>query len=151
MIFDQVKNLNRYVSQEQFQKIERFMEKVSPDMQEGYYGIDGEKIYARVMCYQTSLREDCKIEAHNRYIDIQASLAGAEGIEVFDRRKLDILEAYNRENDVAFYQESVEPHVWVNNVPGYFSMIFPEEAHRPQISMDQGCKKVKKYVIKVQI
>ena len=151
MVFDQIRNLNKYMTQEQFQKVESFLKKLSPDMEEGYYEIDGEAIYAKVMSYSTSVRQNCRIEAHNKYIDIQASLAGMEGIEIFDKNELDVLEAYNQDNDVTFYEETVEPNVAINNVPGYFSMLFPEEAHRPQISVDRRCEKVKKIVIKVHI
>lgn len=151
MVFDQLKNLNKYVTQEQFLKIKGFLEKLSPDMEEGYYEIDGEMIYARVMSYATSLRQDCRIEAHDRYIDIQSSLTGIEGIDIFSRNELDVLEEYNRDVDVAYYQETVDPLVWIHNRSGYFSMIFPEEAHRPQISVNQKCEIVKKFVIKIHV
>lgn len=151
MIFDQLQNLNKYVTQEQFQKIDNFLKLSSPDMKEGRYEIDGKAIYARVMSYTTSLRQNCKIEAHDKYIDIQSSLVGMEGIDIFDRDELNISEAYNKDKDVAFYEETVAPNVSVNNKAGYFSMIYPKEAHRPQISVNQRCEKVKKFVIKIHI
>lgn len=151
MVFDQLQNLNKYVTQEQFQKMNNFLKQLSPDMKEGRYEIDGEAIYARVMSYTTSLRQNCKIEAHDKYIDIQSSLVGMEGIDIFDRGELNISEAYNKDKDVAFYKETIEPNVSVNNKAGYFSMIYPQEAHRPQISVDQRCEKVKKFVIKIHI
>lgn len=151
MVFDQIQNLNKYVTQEQFQKIAVFLNLLSPDMEEGYYEIDGEEIYARVMSYPTSLRQACKIEAHDKYIDIQSSLVGMEEIDIFDRDELNVAEEYDKDKDVAFYEETVAPNVLVNNVVGYFSMIFPEEAHRPQISVNQKCEKVKKFVIKIHI
>ena len=151
MIFDQLRNINKYVSSEQLQKIEKFLKELSPDMEEKRYDIDGEAIYAKVMSYSTSLPCDCRIEAHDKYIDIQSSLQGAEGIDIFDRDSLDILEDYDQEKDVAFYEETTAPIISINNVAGYFTMIFPEEAHRPQVSVDRKCEKVKKFVIKVHI
>lgn len=151
MVFDKLGNLGKYVTQEQFQKIDKFLKLLAPDMEEGFYEIDGESIYAKVMSYPTSLRGKCKIEAHDKYIDIQSSLVGVEGIDIFDRDELIILEAYNSDKDATFYQETKAPNASINNVAGYFSMIFPEEAHRPKISVDQQCERVKKFVIKVHI
>lgn len=151
MVFDKLGNLGKYVTQEQFQKIDKFLKLLAPEMEEGFYEIDGESIYAKVMSYPTSLRENCKIEAHDKYIDIQSSLVGVEGIDIFNRDELIILEAYNPDKDAAFYQETKAPNASINNVAGYFSMIFPEEAHRPKISVDQQCERVKKFVIKVHI
>lgn len=151
MVFDQLQNLSKYVTQEQFQKISNFLKILSPDMKEGDYEIDGEVIYARVMSYPTSLRQDCKIEAHDKYIDIQSSLAGIEGIDIFDRDELDISEKYNNKKDITFYEETVVPNASVINRAGYFSMIYPKEAHRPKVSVNQRCEKVKKFVIKIHI
>lgn len=151
MVFDQLRNLNKYIEHKQYNKIENFLKKVSMDMQEGYYEIDGKDIYARVMSYPTLLQCDCLIEAHNHYIDIQSSLIGVERIDIFDRRKLDIEKEYNEEQDVVFFKETEIPSVSVNNVAGYFYMIFPEEAHRPKISVNRQCEDVKKFVIKIHI
>lgn len=151
MVFDQLQHLNKYLTKQQYQKISSFLRLLSPDMQEGDYEIDGEAIYAKVMSYPTSLRRDCRIESHDKYIDIQSSLVGVEGIDIFDRGELDISEIYNSVKDVTFYTETVLPNVLINNKAGYFSMIYPEEAHRPQISVNQQCERVKKFVIKIHI
>lgn len=151
MVFDQLRNLNKYVTKGQFEKISGFLKVLSSDMREGYYAIDGEAIYARVMRYQTSLRQDCRIESHDKYIDIQSSLVGIEGIDIFDRNELDISQAYNNDMDVTFYEETVVPNLSVSNRVGYFSMIFPKEAHRPKISVNQQCEEVKKFVIKIHV
>lgn len=149
MVYDCLQNLKKYVSDNQFKKIQCFLDQLSPDMQEGYYEIDGDMIYAKVMSYATSLREECRIEAHDQYIDVQSSLVGCEGIDIYHRGQLQISEEYSIENDVAFFSESVEPFIQVRNVPGYFSMIYPKEAHKPQISLDKTRRKVKKFVIKI--
>lgn len=151
MVFDQLRNLNKYISCEQYEKIEAFLEKVSLNMEEKYYEIDGKLIYARVMSYPTLMQHDCRIEAHDQYIDIQSSISGAERIDIFDRTRLDIEEGYNEDNDIVFYKEKGRPNVSINNIVGYFSMIFPDEAHRPKMSVGQQCEKVKKFVIKIHI
>lgn len=151
MIFDKLQNLHKYVLTEQFKKIQIFLKELSPNMEEKTYEIDGKNIFASVMNYSTVLSDDGKIEAHNEYIDIQASLVGAEGIDIFDRSCLEVLEDYDRERDIVFYKETVAPNISVNNVIGYFTMIFPYEAHRPQISLNRMCEDVKKLVIKIHV
>lgn len=149
MIYEHLKYLYKYVTEEQFSKINKFLEILSPDMEEKRYEIDGESIFAKVMSYQTFTKQNCKIEAHNKYIDIQSSLVGAEGIDIFDRNILNILKEYDEVNDVFFFEEIASPFVSVKNVEGYFTMIFPQEAHRPQILINKKCSYVKKFVIKI--
>lgn len=151
MIIDRLENLKKYIDESDMRKIDAFLKRLSPEMEEGRYEIDGNDIYARVMSYNTSPREDCKIEAHDIYIDIQSTLVGQEGIDVFHREELSENVSYNNENDVRFYENSNQNYVTVNNLPNYFSMIFPEEAHKPQISLDGKCNVVKKFVIKMRI
>ena len=131
--------------------ITAFLQQVSPDMEEKRYEIDGDRIYARVMRYNTSLRENCKIEAHNKYIDIQSSIIGCEGIDIFNREILVAVDEYNAQKDVIHYNKDTEPYISIKNLPGYFSMIFPNEAHQPQISVDRKCDLVKKFVIKILV
>lgn len=151
MIIDRLENLKKYIDENDMRKIDAFLKRLSPEMEEGRYEIDGDEIYARVMSYNTSPREDCKIEAHDVYIDIQSTLVGQEGIDVFHREELAENVSYNNENDVRFYENSNQNYVTVKNLPNYFSMIFPEEAHKPQISLDEKCNVVKKFVIKMRI
>lgn len=150
MIVDSVINITKYIPEASASKVQDFITKVNPSMQEGYYPVDGDNIYARVMSYSTSRRDDCKIEAHNEYVDIQSTLIGSEGIEIFDRKSLDIDVTYDANQDVEFFKENVPPYLFVDNQPGRFSMIFPDEVHRPQISVNGKNEVVKKFVIKIR-
>lgn len=148
MIFDSINNLHRYVSEEDYQYIRAFLDQVNEDMPEGKYEICGERIFARVMSYQTKDSEICKIEAHNKYIDIQSTIYGAEGIDIYPRERMKISENYDADKDVAYFSCSGLPSVHVNNLPGFFSFILPEEAHSPQQRIGD-IEYVKKFVIKV--
>lgn len=150
MIQDKIIYLKEYFSEKQYEKIEKFLSILDVDMEEKKYEIDGDNIFAKVMSYQTSASEQCKIEAHNEYIDIQATLVGCEGIDIYERNKLSVLETYSSQNDIEFFQSTEEPYISVSNNVGYFSLIFPEEAHKPQISVDGKCSVIKKFVIKVK-
>lgn len=148
MIYGKIGELRRYIDAEFYGHIEKFLYKVSAEMADGEYPILGERVFARVMSYQTVPAEQCKIEAHNRYIDIQVTITGAEGISVYDRGKLVESVPYKEEIDTVFFQEAADAVAHTVNLPECFTMLFPGEAHRPQERV-YGVGWVKKYVIKV--
>ncbi len=151
MIFARLEKLSNYVSATDFEKIRLFLDRISPSMEDGRYDIEGERIFAKVMSYDTKEVSDCKIEAHNMYIDIQATLKGSEGIDVFERDSVTEIVPYDDSEDVAFYSEGNSgPIAHCVNVPGYFTMLYPSDAHRPQEKTGLDTN-VKKFVIKICI
>jgi len=150
MIFDKVDNLSLYLPDKLVEPIFSCLRKIDEKTPDGIIDIDGKDVYLRVMSYPTSLRE-CPIEAHNKYVDIQSVLVGAEGIEVFDRSQLDIKTQYDDRSDVAFFHETEKQPIQIVNVyPGFFALLFPHEAHRPQIAVNDIPVDIKKYVIKIR-
>ena len=151
MVYSKLENLKDYLKKDIYDKAVVFLNKITEDMPEGEYPIDGDAVFARVMSYQTKTPEHCTIEGHNKYLDIQASIIGAEGIGVYCRDDLVEEEAYNDKNDVVFFDKEAATQIaYTVNIPGYFTMLFPEDAHSPQeqvLSFD----KVKKFVIKVAV
>ena len=151
MIYDKLDNLINYIPAVYKQPVQKFLESLSPDMEEGEYSIAGSKVFARVMSYPTKKRDSCKIEAHNLYVDIQATLTGGEGIDIFEREGLKVTEEYDADKDVIFFADDhLSPHCTTANYCGYFTMLFPEEAHRPQEEIE-GINYVKKFVIKMEV
>jgi len=151
MIMDRLENLPAYLPASCRRAVMEFVRTLTPETPVGRYDILGEQVFARVLAYQTAVREDCRIEAHERYVDIQSTLVGAEGIDVFERGLLTEEVCYNQEKDIVFFQpEDAVPFASNTNFPGYFSMIFPQEAHRPQQSVPGESTNVKKFVIKLE-
>lgn len=152
MIVDKLTNLKYFLPNKYSEPITEFLTNISADMLEGRYEIMGEHTFAKVMSYQTAPREKCAVEAHNRYIDIQATLTGVEIIDIFERNLLNVSKPYDELNDVVFLDgNNATPYASNLNIPGYFSMIYPDEAHRPQIRAEGYPDFVKKFVIKVGI
>lgn len=151
MIHDSLENLGRCLPEKDYRLISSFLEKTGPDMEEKRYIIDGDRIFANVMSYATKPREECRLEAHDRYIDIQSTIIGAEGIDLYIRDGLEESEEYDVEKDVVFFSRMERLFTGhVNNLPGYFTLIKPDEAHAPQERVgDIG--KVKKLVIKYAV
>ncbi len=119
-------------------------------MPEERSNINKDTVYARIMSYPTKLPKDCMIEAHDDYVDIQFTLVGGEGIDIFPREELHELTA-DAEKDFLTFAADTAPCLSVANLPGWFTMIFPHEAHRPQESLDGKCANVKKGVIKIKM
>lgn len=149
MIHDRLENIGVYLPSVYRDVIGRFLADVRGDMPEGRIELDGDTIYARVMSYPTKLAKDCTIEAHDIYVDIQFTLVGGEGISFFPRHELRELSA-EKEKDFYTFLADMSPQLSVANLPGWFSMLFPHEAHRPQESLDGKCSVVKKGVIKIK-
>lgn len=150
MIHDQLSRLGLYLPEAQREVIVNFLATVRKDMPEGKSNIIGDTVYARIMSYPTKLPRDCTIEAHDEYVDIQFTLVGGEGIDIFPRAELHEITSDAGKDFFTFAADMV-PCLSVANVPGWFTMIFPHEAHRPQESLDGNCSVVKKGVIKIKM
>ena len=110
----------------------------------GRYDLE-EGVFALVQSYDTKPAENCKIEAHKKYIDIQCVLKGRELFGVADLAKQTLYEDKFEEKDVAFYHGDVD---LLTLTDGDFVIVFPDDAHRPQ----QGDgSHVEKVVIKVPV
>jgi len=151
MIYGKISELESYVGESVYSELRAFLEKISPDMEEGKYEIRGREIYARVMSYATDIPENCNIEAHDKYIDIQGTISGAEGIDLFDRSLLTAKTDYDESKDVVLFEgEKAVAQAHTENVPGRFTLLLPQEAHRPKENVP-GYGRVKKFVIKVAV
>lgn len=149
MVHDKLKNLYKYLPNGKQSVVMNFVNQITSDMEERYYEIQGEDIFARVMSYEGKEKADCKIEAHDQYIDIQFTLQGVEGIEIYQRENLMPETDYCEKEDVQFFEKNGQAYLTIHNLPGYFSMILPEEAHSPQIAAEEN-RYIKKGVIKIK-
>lgn len=125
-----------------------WIEENAATAEEGWYdlGIGGAKV--RVMSYPTKTREEAKYEAHRETIDIQYTIKGAEGIEFTPTENLTPREDYNPEKEVQIFETPETSEGRVDNVPGRFSIFYPEDAHLPQLNVE-GVESVRKLVVKV--
>ncbi len=87
-----------------------------------------------------------KFECHNKNIDIQLCISGAETFGWKPREKcVAPNEGYNEEKDVQFFLDT--PDTFFQLTDGQFAIFFPEDVHAPMI----GEAEIKKLVIKVKI
>ena len=113
--------------------------------------LNGQGIYALVMRYATRPFEEAVLEAHKTHVDIQISLEGSEIIDGFPRGTLEEKTPYDPEKDVVFFHRFGPAPVRIDNLPGRFTVLFPEDAHMPQLCGAHGPAPVKKAVVKVPV
>ena len=78
MIIDKIENIEKY-SQIPISVI-KFIKNLTPETPVGHYELENE-IFANIDEYTTKLFEDCKFEAHKKYIDIQILTTGTEQLD----------------------------------------------------------------------
>lgn len=110
-----------------------------------------DNIYVNVETYCTKQIEDGKFESHNDYIDIQLLLSGSESIYITSVEGLTILTPYDKERDISFYSDPLKGYSFISLNGTNFVMLFPHEAHAPQISPNKSCEEVLKVVVKIKI
>ncbi len=146
MISDKLENITKYniVSE----KVSDFLKSLTPDSAVGHYLID-ENTYANIDVYETKDISLCKFEAHKKYIDIQMLLQGEEKLDYTFVDGLSISEEYDKQRDVMFFAAPKSFDI-VSLQPFKFVLLYPYEAHRPQMNIKNTSAKVKKVVVKIK-
>ena len=152
MIIDHLKNSSRYAMvHPNFQKAFDFIQKaVEEDLPIGKYEVDGDAVYGIVQAYDSKAKDDCKLEGHKRYIDIQYMVSGCEAFEIADIAKVTEKTEYNDIKDVLYFHDADHMNVAVLQ-DQEFGIFFPWDIHRPGIAVDGKSQPVKKIVMKVKV
>jgi len=148
MILDILENAHRYMGlNKRFAKAFEFLSR--PDLKElavGRHEIDSVRVYGIVAREPGHRKEDEQLETHERYIDIQLILAGADEMGWKPRSLCRQPSGqYNRTSDYQVFAD--EPDAWVPVKSGSFAIFFPEDAHMALISSGN----IHKVVVKVAL
>lgn len=113
----------------------------------GRYEIDGKNVFALISEYESKAHQDCRLEAHRTYADIQYIVSGREAIGFVPLSDQSITSDYNPDKDIVFFAgETTQLIVEA----GMFAVFFPQDIHRPCMQIS-GPEKVKKIVVKVRL
>ena len=148
MILDTIENYQLYNAiNERIAKGFDFLRTTDLDsLPSGKHDIEGDTIFALVQEYQTKPLEDCKLESHKKYIDIQYVIRGEEMMGITTQNNQKIIEV-NEEKDYTFYEGTTS---LVRVSKGMFTIFFPDDLHQPCVQT-KTISEVKKVVIKVLI
>jgi YhcH/YjgK/YiaL family protein len=146
MILDRLERVDRYTNLcPNFSRAFKFLKETSLEKLDlGKHEIEGKRVYAVVFQGPATPREEAKLEAHRKYIDVQVVLSGTDEMGwknkgICTQRQ----SAYDAESDVEFFSDP--PDAWIPVGPGAFAIFFPEDAHAPAI----GSGELHKVILKV--
>jgi len=148
MIIDKIENLNIYanLSERLAKGIDYLNNSDFSKIELGTYKIEGDDVFAMVQEYDTKEIDNCKLEGHRKYIDIQYIIEGEEHIGLTSMSNQQ-LEERNDEGDYAFYKG--DSTLFKFN-PSVFGIFFPDDLHMPCVGLNQ-ITKVRKVVVKVRL
>ncbi len=147
MIIDKIENISMYKNIPN--NVVEFISSLNKDIQLGKH-ILSDDVYVNVEEYATKSVDIGKFESHKDYIDIQILLSGEEKIYITSKAPLTVLEPYNPTRDIEFYSEDITSYPYVTLDGTNFVMLFPHEAHAPQIAL-KNPQKVLKVVAKIKV
>ena len=107
--------------------------------------------YVNVEQYEPKDITTARFESHRKYIDIQMLLAGKERVYINNLKNVKESLGYNSEKDIEFYNDNITKSDFVTLDGSNFVLIYPWEAHAPQISVDKISSTVKKVVFKLLV
>ena len=151
MIVDRLKNYRCYPLGKAWQLAFDFLLSLKHDAEEKKYPLQGDDLFAIVMSYETGSPETAEIEAHRKYLDIQAVITGEEGIGWCQADALEIDTPYDASQDAELYKRPDRGLLRVDLFPGNFMALFPHDAHMPSLMTQQVPVFTKKVVVKVGI
>ena len=148
MILDTLENYQLYSTiNERIAKGFAFLRNTDLDaIPSGKHDIEGDAIFALVQEYQTKPLNECKLESHKKYIDIQYVIRGEEFMGVTTKKNQLVLEQ-DENKDYIFYEGTTS---LVRVSKGMFTIFFPDDLHQPCVQTET-ISEVKKVVIKVMI
>ena len=149
MIVDRLHNYRCYPLGKAWQSAFDFLLSLPHDAEEKKYPLLGDDLFAIVMGYETGGPETAELEAHRKYLDIQAVITGEEGIGWCQADALEIDIPYDASQDAVVYKCPEQGLLRVDLLPGNFMALFPHDAHMPSLMTGQVPVFTKKVVVKV--
>jgi len=149
MILDKLENADLYSCiSENLKKGFDFLKNTDlSNLEVGRYEIDGKNVFALGSEYDSKAHQDCRLEAHQAYADIQYIVSGREAIGFAPLNGQTIISEYNPDKDIVFFSgETTQLTVEA----GMFAVFFPQDVHRPCMQISDP-EKVKKVVVKVKL
>jgi biofilm protein TabA len=148
MILDSLQHASRYYAVHPlFKQAFEFLQ--TADLQNlptGKTELAGEDLFAIISEDRGVAKEVAKMEAHQRYIDIQYIVAGADHMGWQDLTACGTsIDPYSAERDVYFF--NVKPTSWFDVPAGFFTIFFPNDVHAPMATEEV----VRKVVLKIAV
>lgn len=142
MIYDVLKNLRLYANLSGgLRAVCAFVENNEiTALADGRYELEN-GVYAMVGTHD--MRTAGKYEAHRRYADLQLILQGSEIIEYAYLSDMTNAGAYDESGDSILFDCDPQSKICLKMLPLRFALLFPEDAHKPLMHLnDQQSRKI---------
>jgi YhcH/YjgK/YiaL family protein len=117
-------------------------------LEPGKYAVSGDDVFVMVSQSTTRPLSEGKWEAHRKYIDIQCVISGREQIGYANIDQMRVVLPYDGDKDILFLDGPCDDELVL--LPGDFTILWPQDAHRPGIAVGEPST-VKKAVVKVRL
>lgn len=150
MILDQLESLDCYrgISKGLDTAIDYLQRTDFKALANGSHQVDGDRVLANVMSYETKRLEEGKFEAHRKYIDIQVLLEGEERCCCAPLSLTTELGPFDEDKDIGFLAGPRQTTMQLSSEN--FAVFFPQDAHMPALDMHEKAT-VRKVVMKVAV
>lgn len=149
MVLDSIENAARYLSMgDGITKALHYIQNNDfSEIQPGRYQLEGDRLVMLVNEYECTNTDECRLEGHRKYIDLQYWVKGCElmGHDMLGNQP--VLEPYNEKTDCAFYSCIAS---YSRLLPGMFVIYYPSDLHTAN-SDPLTNDRVKKIVFKIQV
>jgi len=112
----------------------------------GEHPIEGKDLFAIINDYNLKSVTEGRLEAHQRYLDIQYLAQGGESIGYVPLTGQSMCSEYNEGGDYSFY---IGTSSLIRIEQGMFAIFYPDDLHMPGIGAPG--ERVRKVVVKVRI
>lgn len=121
-------------------------------LSEGKHPLQGDDLFVIMESGTTKDRAARRFEGHRTYIDVQVNLEGGETMDWTSVHGLSVEDDFTPDGDIRFFASQDLPHSRLRVAPGWLTVFFPEDAHRPSLPFvdDQPAAYVKA-IFKVRI
>ena len=149
MIYDTLAHIDTYrgISAHMDRAIEYLKRTDLSALSAGRYEVDGSNVYLMIQEPDFRAPADAQFEAHRRYADIQLALTDGEAISCLSVERIAKWTPFDAEKDICF--SDVEEKGTPLPLPaGTFMILFPQDAHMPNIKWGTAARG-RKAVVKV--
>ncbi len=148
MIIDTIDNITilRSLSARFDQAVDWILNTDYAALEPGRHEIDGQNLYVNVQ-QNATICDGGRWEAHRKYADIQIVVSGCECMGYTAVRGLVTNQPYDGTKDIEFFAGDAANLCLVNS--GMFAVFFPQDAHMPNIAVNNQSEVDKKLIVKV--
>ncbi len=101
----------------------------------------GDDLFVNILDFTGKEENECRMEAHQEYIDVQIPLTETERMGWKAQEDcLEIITPYNEQKDVEFYADKA--YTFIDVPAGHFAIFFPSDAHQPGIASGKSYRKI---------